>query len=126
MYASSSYLSTCESKPGGGVPLPTSVRNKAGEADRERLVRGAGEAQAGEIGGAPGVKRRALHEQQISAMLQAAQDSNAWAQTRTWARVQGSFMEGRSGFIAKVVMFALISEFECETVTPEEVGARPA
>ena len=34
--ALSLYSSLCESKPGGGGPLPTSCRNKAGEADRER------------------------------------------------------------------------------------------
>ena len=33
-----------------------SDRNKAGEADRERLTHGAGEVLAGEVGGEPGVK----------------------------------------------------------------------
>ena len=60
-----------------------SVRKRAGEADRERLAGITGETRTGEGGGGPGVKRSALHEQQTSAMLQAAQGSEAWAQTRT-------------------------------------------
>ena len=42
----------------------------------------------------PGVKRRARQEQQTKAILQAAHSSEAWAQTRTCARVHGSVGTG--------------------------------
>ena len=61
--------------------------------DRDRWVAG-----LGEVGGRPGVTRSDRQEQQTIAMLHAAQSSEAWAQTRTWARVQGSLAVGASDF----------------------------
>ena len=72
------------------MPLPTSWRKRAGEAKRDRRCW----EMTGDNGGEPGVKRRLQHEQQVSEMLQAGQATVACAQTRTWARCQGSAEEG--------------------------------
>jgi hypothetical protein len=68
--------------------LPTSKRNRVGETERDRWE-GSGET----MGAVPGVNRSAQHEQHTNATLQAAQATDACAQTRECAICQGS--EGR-------------------------------
>ena len=70
-------------------------RKRAGDADRDRWIAG-----VGEVGAGPGVTRSDRQEQQTIAMLHAAQSSEAWAQTRKWAGVQGSLVVGASDFAA--------------------------
>ena len=54
------------------------------------------------------MKRRAWHEQHMSAMLQAAHLSEAWAHTRRWAWVQGSLVFG-SVTVARVTEISLMT-----------------
>lgn len=96
------------------------LRKRAGDAERERWV-----ITVGEIGGGPGVKRSARHEQQINAMLHAAHSSAACAQTRRWARVQGSELEGAvKAVVARLMILVLSSEGRGKLSKQHESDAR--
>ena len=92
------------------MPLPTSSRKRAGDADRE-CCRGLGcwDDDREAVGGVPGVNRSARHEQHTKAALQATQATDACAHTRKCATCQGS--EGRGvGKTAKSVTIVLFNK----------------